>query len=776
MGSLKTFIVSIILVLVSVLFANGQSVALVLSGGGAKGLYHVGIIKALEENDIPVDYVSGASMGAIVGSLYSMGYSPEEMIRFFESDSVQNWLTGEIPNDFQYYFKKEGTTPDMVSINFKGLKTSTKGESTLKLPTSLISPYLLDIAFTQMMQGASWAAGENFDSLVVPFRCTASDIYNKQTIVFKDGSLPFAVRSSMAIPLIFKPLKKDTTLLYDGGIFNNFPWQCLDKDFKPDIFIGCICAGNETNPKEDDIFGQVMTMITSQTDYNLPDPEKNITIKRRFKDIGTLDYDKADIIIEKGYQDAMAMMPMIKEKIQRKADNEKLKEKRDTFKRKIKPLIFDSVSVDGVNEAQRKFIFRQLSYTEQGKDYDMDFFIKHYFKIISAGVFEGSFPDVTYNPETERYQLHLHMKTKQEFKLSFGGNISSTSLNQAYLGLNYSHVNSMASSYFLGGLLGTFYNAATIGGRHDIHQRFPFYLQYNYTWQQYDYTSNHMSRYNKQSEGLLGNNINNEFHFTLGASAFTNYIFKINWTGAHSAFIFYPGVYVSGDEQDEMEYLHSRLSLQIGKNNLNYRIFSTKGMNLHFDFRYIAGVEKYIKGNSAGSALEGDGFSGQNRSWFEGEIFFENYHHISTHFNLGYLANLKLSNAPDFGTDLSTYFMRKQFSPTPHSETVFMKEYRSESYLGLGIVPIINFTKSQKFFLKTYAYWYVPKEVVYDNKKWHSPTMEDIEQKTNGIFGAALVYQTPIGPASITYDKYTTGNNWCIMMNIGCSIFKINKD
>ena len=93
---------------------TGTKVGLVLSGGGAKGLTHIGIIRALEENHIPIDYIAGTSMGAIVGSLYAMGYSPDDMERLLKSDSFKRWYTGNIEEKYIYYFKKNPPTPEFL--------------------------------------------------------------------------------------------------------------------------------------------------------------------------------------------------------------------------------------------------------------------------------------------------------------------------------------------------------------------------------------------------------------------------------------------------------------------------------------------------------------------------------------------------------------------------------------------------------------------------------------------------------------------------------------
>ena len=95
---------------------KAQKVGLVLSGGGAKGITHIGIIRALEENNIPIDYITGTSMGAIVGSLYAMGYSPDDMEKLLKSDDFKRWYSGNIEEKYIYYFKRNAPTPEFINI------------------------------------------------------------------------------------------------------------------------------------------------------------------------------------------------------------------------------------------------------------------------------------------------------------------------------------------------------------------------------------------------------------------------------------------------------------------------------------------------------------------------------------------------------------------------------------------------------------------------------------------------------------------------------------
>ncbi|MDE7134581.1 MAG: patatin-like phospholipase family protein, partial [Rikenellaceae bacterium] len=95
-----------------------QNVGVVLSGGGAKGLYHIGVLKALEENGVPVDYITGTSMGAIIGGLYAAGYSPEQMEEIFNSPEVLAWVSGKIEDRYLYFYKKQPVTPSQINIDF----------------------------------------------------------------------------------------------------------------------------------------------------------------------------------------------------------------------------------------------------------------------------------------------------------------------------------------------------------------------------------------------------------------------------------------------------------------------------------------------------------------------------------------------------------------------------------------------------------------------------------------------------------------------------------
>ena len=231
------------------MLAFGQSVGLVLSGGGAKGFAHIGVIKALEEHKIPIDYIGGTSMGAVVGGLYAMGMSTDEMIRIVKSEEFSHWMSGVIEEEYNYYFKAEYPGPDLLSLGIDIKDTIPK----TRLPLSLIPNHLMDFVFMEIFSRASAAAGYDFDSLFVPYLCVSVDVSNSREVVFRKGDLTQAVRASMTYPLYFRPIVIDGNIMYDGGIYNNFPINHVKEHFKPDVIIGSKAAEGNTPPDEFDI-------------------------------------------------------------------------------------------------------------------------------------------------------------------------------------------------------------------------------------------------------------------------------------------------------------------------------------------------------------------------------------------------------------------------------------------------------------------------------------------------------------------------------------------
>ena len=420
---MKRFLLSIYLLLMMSFPITAQQVGLVLSGGGAKGAAHIGVIKALEENNIPIDYVTGTSMGAIIGSLYAMGYTPDEMLELILSKEFGYWQTGMVEEDYMYYFRKPDPTPEMAhfSVDFSdSLQVKTNF-----LPQSLINPIQMNQAFMALYAQATAQAAWNFDNLFVPFRCVGSDIYNKKAIVFKSGDLGEAVRASMTFPFFFKPIWKNNVPLFDGGIYDNFPVKPMKEAFHPDFIFGSVVSGNNRKPSENP-YNQLESMIMQDTNYDIPE-EEGMIARFVFTDVSLLDFPKAKAIMEVGYKRTLSMIDSIKQRVQREVPLEEVNRRRKAYKASLPPLIFKNIYVTGVSDfkniyvtgvsdAQKKYIESQL-HRDINDEFSMEEFKRVYFKILTYSKIKEIIPHAMYNRLNKTFDLYLDVKITDEVNI-----------------------------------------------------------------------------------------------------------------------------------------------------------------------------------------------------------------------------------------------------------------------------------------------------------------------------------------------------------------------
>ncbi len=189
-------------------------IGLALSGGGARGVTHIGVLQALERMHIPIDYIAGTSMGSIVGGLYATGATTEDLQSLIKTTNWVEIFSDRPPRDMLPYRTKEDDRRYLEGLQM-GLDK--KG---LHLSKGLINGQKLMFLLESNTQRVSTT---NFGDLPIPFNCVATDIVTGNKYVFSQGSLPLAIRSSMSLPAIFAPVEHDGLLLVDGGIADNLP-------------------------------------------------------------------------------------------------------------------------------------------------------------------------------------------------------------------------------------------------------------------------------------------------------------------------------------------------------------------------------------------------------------------------------------------------------------------------------------------------------------------------------------------------------------------------
>ncbi|MDD7560486.1 MAG: patatin-like phospholipase family protein, partial [Parabacteroides sp.] len=227
LSKLICFLLLILCLCPEILHAR-KKVGLVLGGGGAKGVSHIGVLKVLEEAGIPIDYIAGTSMGAIVGGLYAIGYSATEIDSMVASQDWQLLLSDRVKRDNLTFPEKENSERYVISLPF-GI------EKKDRLVGGMIKGQNLQNLFSNLTIG--YHDSVDFNSFPIPFACVAVNLVDGKDFVFRKGSLPIAMRASMAIPAAFTPVKLDSMVLVDGGLNNNYPADVV-KMMGADIIIG----------------------------------------------------------------------------------------------------------------------------------------------------------------------------------------------------------------------------------------------------------------------------------------------------------------------------------------------------------------------------------------------------------------------------------------------------------------------------------------------------------------------------------------------------------
>ncbi len=222
------FLLLIYVLNINILSSERPKVALVLSGGGARGFAHIGVLKVLEQNGIRPDLVIGTSMGGLIGGLYSIGYSPEQLEELVLTLNWKEFLSDDFPREYTYIYEKE--EQDRYLLSF--LIDSKTG---IKLPAGFIQGQNIMNLLCRLT--GKYHSVNDFNKLPIPFKCVACNIATGEEVVLDSGFLPEVLFATMAIPTVFAPMNIDNKLLVDGGIVNNFAVD-LAKKMGADFVIG----------------------------------------------------------------------------------------------------------------------------------------------------------------------------------------------------------------------------------------------------------------------------------------------------------------------------------------------------------------------------------------------------------------------------------------------------------------------------------------------------------------------------------------------------------
>jgi len=280
--------------------SNDLKVGLVLSGGGAKGLAHIGALKVIDSLGVRVDYIAGTSMGAIIGSLYASGYSGNQIDSIFKTINFDHIINDYLPRGSKTFYERENSEKYAISLPLQGFK--------LKLPTALSrgqNTYNLLSKLTLHVKDI-----ENFSELPIPFFCIATNIETGEEVILEKGNLAQSVLASSALPTVFQPVVINEDVLMDGGIVNNYPINEL-KAKGVDVVIGVDVQDDLMDRLELNTAPDILIQINNFRTVNemkIKSQKTNVYIKPDIKDFNVVSFSEGRKIIDRGEIAAKVVM------------------------------------------------------------------------------------------------------------------------------------------------------------------------------------------------------------------------------------------------------------------------------------------------------------------------------------------------------------------------------------------------------------------------------------------------------------------------------------
>lgn len=391
--------------------ATRPRLAVALSGGGARGIAHVGVLRALEENGIPVDAIAGTSVGAAVGSLYATGLNTKELEAAVKALDWVSIFGGEPDRRLVPVARREDRHRALVGIGFDFWGT--------RLPGGLFAEYRVNRFLIEFLSPASYAAGGDFDRLPIPFHAIAAALDNGERMVLKQGNLPRAVRASMSFPLAFPPLDWNGRLLVDGGMTDNFPVKEA-RTFGADVVVGVNIQSPMLDPGSSPsafAVAQHATNVLSLWANQKYAEEPDVLIKPDLGLHSFNDYTDFDKLIAQGYEAGLRAIPAIKARLAAAAAREAPSAPAPARRLEGTPIV--EIRVDGNRRYSEKLIRRTFN-IPIGPPFDLRKGLNALDKVHATGWFEFLWFDVEPADEGLRIILRVREGTANRLEVGVG--------------------------------------------------------------------------------------------------------------------------------------------------------------------------------------------------------------------------------------------------------------------------------------------------------------------------------------------------------------------
>jgi NTE family protein len=728
---------------------KAQKVGVVMSGGAAKGIAHIGVLQALEENGIPIDYVVGTSMGAVVGSLYAAGYSPEEIAEIALNPSFKDWVNGASSDRYQYNYTKSQDDGSLVSVD---LLFNENFQASFNTP--IANDLIINFILSEYLGQAAQAAHYDFNKLFVPFKAIAAEIFSEKVVRLDSGSLMQATRSSMAVPFFYRPIKFDNKYMFDGGLYNNFPVDVMKEDFKPDVTIGVNVATKKSadypyDQDEEILTDALLFLFLDKTDPNVLG-SNDIYIEPDMKPFTAFDFDKVEALIKAGYDITMAQMDSIKSKITRRVSKSEVEHSRSDFKANFSTYQFGALKLYGFEPKQEQLINSLVAFKEGYLN--LVEIRQAYFRLVSEPYFKNVYLNFAYDFEKEYYVLELYLKptAKRTLSVDIGGNLSTRSVSTLYFGFTYNSFNRYLNTYKIKVSTGRFNESVFLASRFNLNQRLRLFLEPSFTLNQWNYLSTD-DFFDESFDATILTSIDRKLGVTLGIGSGQRSVMTAEAALVKNSHRFSNFNNVAIDESlDDLRFDAFKTKLSYERNTLNAKQFPTEGVRFYSTASYFLGQTQYTPGSTSFIFVPNEETSYRdNRNWLALQVHFEEYKTISKKYTFGWKFESVFSTQPNLNNYQSSQIFATQFEPMFDSETYFLNNYRAYSYIGTGMIHSLKLANSLLLRTEVYAFssFNRPQEGI-------NQTVTDKLGFDNITFSgmAGFIYNSVLGPLTVRFN------------------------
>ncbi|OUJ76032.1 patatin-like phospholipase family protein [Hymenobacter crusticola] len=743
---------------------QAQKVGLVLSGGGAKGLAHVGVLKVLEKNGIPIDYIIGTSMGSVVGAMYAAGYSPAAIEKIVTNPEFQNWVSGRQLESKTFNYLNSDASPAALRVG-----VAVDSSLRTRITPNLINDVNLNFVLAKLLAPAGAQANYDFDSLFVPFRCLAAEVFTRNQVIQRDGSLSDAVRNSMAVPLVFRPIRNpDGRYLFDGGIYNNFPTDVMKAEFKPDIIIGVnvgdVAYKKYPFQKDDELLAGTLVFLGASVADTLAVGPNGVFIQPDLEGYGSTDFDKVRELIDLGTKAAQAKLPLMLRRIERRADTLALAARRTDFQNQAPAPVFSRITVQGLKDNQNAYVRR--FFQRQGRTYTIDDIEEGYYRLASDDFFRGVYPRIRYDQAQGGYTFSVDASKNNNLSAELGFVLATRPVDNIYLGLEFRYLKKFLYTTAANVSLGRFYNAGQGRFRITIPEKLPFYIEPTLTYNSWSY---------QKTGGLLGRDIQNtlieqsDLSATVQGGISPNYRSRVTLEmGYFSNQDDYANVRTvsSGDTLDRTRFRGLTAALRFTRNSLNRKQYPTGGRRAAISIRGVQGTERYTPGSTS---VRTQTYADAHH-WLQFSATTEQYFPAANHKQVwGYFGEVVVSGQGRFVNYRSSLTTAPVFAPLVDSRTLFLNSYRAPRYAAAGLR--FSHTVLGSLEWRSEAFVHLAYQPLAEGLNQQAITRKGFD-RPRLTASSGFVYFTRLGPLALHLIHYDdSAKRWGVFGHIGFLLF-----